>query len=700
MPRASAFKTAISGDLPSVPSLPAKPEKKLPPEGKKAWRRGEKHHENQDNRIDQHAVVVQGAEELRKQGQKHGGNDRAPHVPDPAEDHKDENHDGLIVAEVLRESLQGAQIVGIEHPRRAGDSRGDRKGKKLKARSIEADGFRGDSIVPDRRNGPAGPGIHEPEHKKKREEEQDDPDRKIRKLRGPGNPLRPLNDDPPAACKLKRSSILQGKVCTPFVHAEVEGIDQVFDDLPEGERHDREVVSLQAEHRNSDQKAEYRRRKRADHDRKEKAEPVRKPLSLHQHRKARRAEGPDAHEARVPEGELPGDPDHKIQAQRHDGIDAKGHQKSLKEGARRAASQKKLRREIGSENHGIARHIALKDLFSSTVSVHRCTLHLLRDLLPQDSAGLHKKHQDEDGKHNRIGKLGGNIGLREILQNPQNHSAEKGPGYGTDPSQHRGDKGLDSGHRPCRRCQAGIGGAKEDARHCGEGRTDRKGHRDRRIDIDAHERGCPLVLGDREHRLPRLRAVDKEEQSRRDDKSRQYRRYGLSRNRERASGKMQGLNRDKGLEALRIRAKDKEGEILQEVGDADRRDQNGEGIRPAKRLIGDPLRQNTRERTDDDGEKRRGRNRKAEAVERDKCGIGSQHKDVAVRKIQHLRDAVHHRIAECDDGIDRSQADAVQQIRKKTHHGYFPLRCTLPRPRSGAESEKKGSHLAALFSFS
>ena len=151
--------------------------------------------------------------------------------------------------------------------------------------------------------------------------------------------------------------------------------------------------------------------------------------------------------------------------------------------------------------------------------------------------------------------------------------------------------------------------------------------------------------------------MDKEEKSRRDDKSRQYRRYGLSRNRERASGKMQRLNRDKGLEALRIRAKDKEGEILQEVGDADRRDQNGERIRPAKRLIGDPLRQNTRERTDDDGEKRRGRNRKAEAVERDKRGIGSQHEDVAVRKIQHLRDAVHHGVAQGDDGVDAAQAD-------------------------------------------
>ena len=45
----------------------------------------------------------------------------------------------------------------------------------------------------------------------------------------------------------------------------------------------------------------------------------------------------------------------------------------------------------------------------------------------------------------------------------------------------------------------------------------------------------------------------------------------------------------------------------------------------------------------------------------------SHHDDIAVREVQHLRDAVHHGIAQRNYGIYAAKTDSVDQIGQKTH---------------------------------
>lgn len=47
--------------------------------------------------------------------------------------------------------------------------------------------------------------------------------------------------------------------------------------------------------------------------------------------------------------------------------------------------------------------------------------------------------------------------------------------------------------------------------------------------------------------------------------------------------------------------------------------------------------------------------------------IAAYHDDIAVREVQHFCNAVNHRVAECDDGVDAAQTDAADQMIQKAH---------------------------------
>ena len=57
---------------------------------------------------------------------------------------------------------------------------------------------------------------------------------------------------------------IENEVQALFIAANDEAVDKLLDDLAEGERHDGEIVALQAEHGRADEKADERGEKRAD----------------------------------------------------------------------------------------------------------------------------------------------------------------------------------------------------------------------------------------------------------------------------------------------------------------------------------------------------------------------------------------------------------------------------------------------------
>ena len=126
----------------------------------------------------------------------------------------------------------------------------------------------------------------------------------------------------------KRHLIRQRGVQTVLIDAKVKGIEQVFDDLAEGQGHNGEVVAVQAEHRNADQESEERCQCDADEKRQQKAEAVRQH-AVSQKRKHRTPECTDAHETGVAEGQLPQNADADIEAHRHDRVIHHGDQKTL-----------------------------------------------------------------------------------------------------------------------------------------------------------------------------------------------------------------------------------------------------------------------------------------------------------------------------------------------------------------------------------
>jgi hypothetical protein len=51
----------------------------------------------------------------------------------------------------------------------------------------------------------------------------------------------------------------------------------------------------------------------------------------------------------------------------------------------------------------------------------------------------------------------------------------------------------------------------------------------------------------------------------------------------------------------------------------------------------------------------------------------SDHEDVAVREVDQLQDAVHHRVAESDERVDRAGSDADQKVLQDGLHKELPV---------------------------
>ena len=130
--------------------------------------------------------------------------------------------------------------------------------------------------------------------------------------------------------------------------------------------------------------------------------------------------------------------------------------------------------------------------------------------------------------------------------------------------------------------------------------------------------------------------------------------------------------------------------VLEEVAHADGGDQHGQRRRLAQRLIGQAL-DNNAQRGARDHRKHNGDERgQAEVLHGAEGDVRADHDDVAMRKVEHFSDAVHHRITQRDDGVNASQADAVDQVGKKQCH-FIHLIC-LSRGRL----KKRGRTLGVL----
>jgi hypothetical protein len=223
--------------------------------------------------------------------------------------------------------------------------------------------------------------------------------------------------------------------------------------------------------------------------------------------------------------------------------------------------------------------------------------------------------------------------------------------------------------------------AEHDAGCAGQNRPDEEGRGDDPVGVDAHHRRPFAVIRRGAHRLPDPRPGNqhgkRDAQPHGDAEDEQLDQLDVH-----PMNNEDGIDQRSRLERLRVRGaedervvgaelgpEEQEGAVLKEEGDAERADQWGNPGRVTQRPVGKPL--------DDDAEEAGGEHRGQEheqdqrrerdvrrerAAEHREDAVPDKRADhvhVAVREIQQLEDAVHHRVADRDQRVEAAQRYAA-----------------------------------------
>ena len=129
---------------------------------------------------------------------------------------------------------------------------------------------------------------------------------------------------------------------------------------------------------------------------------------------------------------------------------------------------------------------------------------------------------------------------------------------------------------------------------------------------------------------------------------------------------------DEGRHDLGVGAEDELGAVLEEVRDADRRDEDREPGGVAQGRVGHLVDQHAEQRAAADGEDDGKRRVKPQARHRDPGDVRADHDDVAVREVEQQDDAVDHRVAQSDERVDAAQLQTVEHLRQKRQGKHFP----------------------------
>ena len=280
------------------------------------------------------------------------------------------------------------------------------------------------------------------------------------------------------------------------------------------------------------------------------------------------------------------------------------------------------------------------------------TSHLLLDLLAQQARGLHQKDDDQNTKHNGVAKLGAQIGLAEGLDNAEEDTAQHSPGDRANAAENRRSKGPDAGHRAGGGLQGRHRGAQQHPGDGRQGRADGKGGGDGLVHIDAHELGSVPVLGDGPHGLAGPGPGGEPGQPQHNDDGSGNGVDHLTGDHQLASGQAQGRKGHNGGKVLGAGGPNQLGGVLQEVADADGRDQHRQAGSAPQGLIGQSLNQDAQQRAHHHSRQNGHKYRQPQIVGHAEGNVSSHHDDITMGEIQHLGNAVHHGIAQGNDGVN------------------------------------------------
>ena len=112
-------------------------------------------------------------------------------------------------------------------------------------------------------------------------------------------------------------------------------------------------------------------------------------------------------------------------------------------------------------------------------------------------------------------------------------------------------------------------------------------------------------------------------------------------------------------------AENQQRQALEEIADANGRNEHGQRGGVSKRLIGNFFQDDTENGAEDDAYQHAKIGRNAQHAGRDRKRVCPDHNDIAMREVQHLGDAIDHGIPKSDERIDAPAVQAVDQLLKK-----------------------------------
>ena len=310
---------------------------------------------------------------LRQDGERGGGDERAPDVAEPAEHHEHQHEDGEV--EVELRGLERRIVQAEERACRARKGGGGDERHELVLRQVQADGLRGDAIITDGHDRAARTRTGQVQHDDERDHHEDEARGERCDRGGAGRTLRALDDSGARGTQAEVVDRLvaggvEDEVQAVFIVADDEAVDELFDDLAEGQRDDGEVVALQAEHRRADEKADDGGEDRADDHRDGETHGSVRDRAHQALRDDDAGKCADTHKARVAEAQLTEDTDRQVQRHGHGHVAADGDEQTDGGALERTVVLQDRRDDKDDDHAEIGRKVDLCGLLERVEFVH------------------------------------------------------------------------------------------------------------------------------------------------------------------------------------------------------------------------------------------------------------------------------------------------------------------------------------------
>ena len=282
---------------------------------------------------------------------------------------------------------------------------------------------------------------------------------------------------------------------------------------------------------------------------------------------------------------------------------------------------------------------------------------------------LDQQNQNQNAKSNRIPVGRGNVTGNQRLGDPDDDAAQRRTGQIADAAENRRHKRLESGQNAHERINRRIADGIENPRRRRQRRTKGKGERDDHIGVDAHQGRRLRIERQRAHGCANFGFQGDEPQG-------QQQQQGHAEHNDLVAVDAQsaklgdGIYRNEVGEFFRGGTEEQLTAVFEEQRNPDGGDEHGQFGTAPQRPVGQPFNNNADGRAnrhgnshdDESGPDGRSGHNSRDFWRKIKSGERTQHKNVAVGKVDETENSIDHRVAKRNQGENRAEGQAVDEL--------------------------------------